>query len=120
MSAVRFSTNLDQEAAHAAAVQAAKSLGFGLAPRKACQFLASRGSLLRSILLPPTRPYCRFLVTVMPECQRAANVILEKNDPWWMGGAAQQMISELFDELVDAIAEAIEATGGSLLQYFEV
>jgi hypothetical protein len=120
MSAVRFLTDLTPDAAHAAAVRAATALGFAVVARNHGQFLAATGSLARSILLPPTRPYCRFLVTVLPDGDRATKVILEQNAPWWMGLAGYQTVCDIFDELIDRTADAIETAGGEVLGQHDV
>jgi hypothetical protein len=116
MAGVAFVTSLTSDAALAAGNAAATALGLQIRHRRPHQFAARQGSLLRSLLLPPHRPYCNFLVTLLQEDDSLSEIVLESNEPWWTGTYGLKAVEDMFDRFVHAVADAIEKAGGRILK----
>jgi hypothetical protein len=116
MAGVAFTTDLDREQAFSAAARAARDAGFTVRHVTERQFEARRGSLAMSWLLPPVTPYCNFLISVLDGEDSLAELVLERNIPWWTGLIGLRGVQKAFDKLIKAALAAIEEAHGKVLK----
>jgi hypothetical protein len=118
MPGIKLLTKLDPPTCLKAAYRAAQDLGFSLTPMGAsCKhFTATKGSALMSMIAGPFAPHCHFEISA--EAYADANeVVLEKNTPWLTtGSVGVSKVKKQADDLMAAIACAIEKEGGSVLE----
>ncbi len=114
MPGIKLLTNLDPKTCLKIAWRTAQDLGYSLSPIEdsSKRFSAAKGNLLISLLAGPLAPRSSFEITV--ESYRDANeVSVETNQPWITSGAiGVSKVRRRADELLDAIAAAIEGEGG--------
>jgi hypothetical protein len=118
MPGFKLLTKLDAQTCLKAAWRTAQDLGYELTPIEDCakRFTATKGSLLLSVLPFGVAPQCVFQIHV--EAYPDGNeLVLEKNEPWLRGGAiAVGKVTRQAEELLGAIACAIEKAGGAVLE----
>jgi hypothetical protein len=107
-------TDLDEDRAIAAALEAARGLGFAVAPVTGREFLARRGSLFKSLLLGPFAPYCKFRVSAVCLEDGASEVVVQRNTPWWTGFTGLRKVDVAALRLAEAVAEALTTAGGNV------
>jgi hypothetical protein len=115
MAGLALATNLDRAKAFSAAAKAAHDHGFAVRHITDRQFQAKRGSVTWSLLLPPTVPYCNFLVSVLEGDDGGTEVVLERNAPWWTGVIGMRGVQASFEQLVESTEKAVAAAGGKVL-----
>jgi len=106
-------TDLDRDRAVSLAIQAAREQGFSIEPVTSREFLARRGSLGKSILLGPFRPYCRFRISALDE-EGGTEVTLQRNTPWWTSYSGVRKVHISAEKLANAIDAALGAAGGQV------
>jgi hypothetical protein len=118
MPGVKLSTQLEPQVCLKLAWRAAQDLGYTLTPIEdgAKRFTATKGSLIANVLAGPLAPQCVFTITA--ESYPDANELsLERNDPWLSSGKiGVSKVKRHADELMSAIASAIENAGGSIIE----
>ena len=121
MPGLKLLTKMEPASCLKLAWRSAQNLGFALTPATplddgAKSFTAEKGSALVSVLAGPFAPHCRFCVSV--EAYADANeVILEKNVPWLTtGSVGVKKVHRQANELMQAIASAIEKDGGTIIE----
>jgi hypothetical protein len=118
MPGIKLLTKLDPPTCLKAAYRAAQDLGFSLTPLSASckRFTATKGNALVSIIVGPFAPHCHFEISA--ESYADANeLVLEKNTPWLTtGSVGVSKVKKQADDLMTAIACAIEKEGGSILE----
>jgi len=80
------------------------------------RFTATKGNVLFAALAGALAPHCNFEITVegYPD---ATEVMLVKNTPWLTTGVSGvAKVTRHADELLQAIARAIEKAGGTILE----
>jgi hypothetical protein len=118
MPGIKLLTKLDSTICLKAAYRAAQDLGFSLTPlgESSKRFTATKGNVLMTMIAGPFAPHCHFEISA--ESYADANeVVLEKNTPWLMAGAAGvSKVKKQAEDLMAAIGRAIEKEGGSVLE----
>src|SRR6266516_548927 len=118
MPGLKLLTRYDPQTCLKAAWRAAQDLGYSLTPPiEDClqRFTATRGSALLSVL-PLLPPQCVFNVSVITYPD-AHEVVEERNEPWLTSGKiGVSKVKKQAEELLNAIACAIEKTGGTVLE----
>jgi hypothetical protein len=118
MPGIKITTKLDPATCLKVAYRAARDLGFSLTPMEAAckRFTATKGSALMSMIVGSFSPHCRFEISA--ESYADGNeVVLEKNTPWLMtGSVGVSKVNKQADDLMAAIACAIEKEGGKILE----
>jgi hypothetical protein len=111
-------TDLDSHKALRSAWRAAQEQGYSLAspgldePR----FEARKGHVVWSMLVGPLAPYLHFKVSV-EKYDNGCEVVLDKTLPWITTGAVGVgRVNRQAEELMDAIAAALEKDGGRVLE----
>jgi hypothetical protein len=118
MPGLKLLTKLESASCLKAAWRAAQDLGFSLTPlAEGCdRFAATKGNFLTSILGGPFAPNCNFDISVQAYAS-GNEVVLEKNAPWVTSGAiGVNKVNRQAEELMSAIASAIEKDGGTVLE----
>src|SRR5260370_40940902 len=97
--------------------RAAQDRGYALTPLGECakRFTATKGNILIGVLAGALAPRCVFEIAA--EAYPDANeLVLEMNSPWLSGGiGGGRKVRRQADELMQAIACAIEKEGGIVL-----
>ena len=118
MSGLKLLTKLDPQTCLKVAWRTAQDLGFSLPPLEECskRFTATKGNALMSVIAGAFAPHCVFDISVTAYTD-ANEVVLEKNKPWLLSGAVGvSKVNRQADELMRAIACAIEKEGGTILE----
>jgi hypothetical protein len=118
MAGLKLLTKLDPQTCLKLAWRTAQDMGFSLTPLQdgSPSFTATRGNLLTNLLAGPFAPRCSFEISAKAYSD-ANEVILEKNTPWLTSGAVGvSKVNRQADELISAIASAIEKEGGTILE----
>src|ERR1700682_5250016 len=110
-----ITTDLDSVRAIDAARQAATDLAFAIQPVTEREFVACRESLRRSLLLGPFVAYCRFCLSVIDYDDGQADVILQRNFPWWAGFSGVGKVRAWALRLSRLIESRILGCGGKVL-----
>ncbi len=115
---LKLLTKMDAQLCLKLAWRTAQDLGYSLTPLGDCakRFTASKGNILIGVLAGALAPHCVFEIAV--ETYPDANeLILEMNTPWITTGAAGiRKVRRQADELLQAIACAIEKEGATVLE----
>lgn len=107
-------TDLDEDRAIAAALDAAQRLAFAIQPVTGREFVARRGSLFKSWLLGPFAPYCKFRVSAVALEDGASEVVVQRNSPWWTSYTGLRKVDAAALRLAEAVAKALTAAGGNV------
>ena len=116
MPGTKLLTRHDPRSCLRVAWRAAQDLGYSLTAidDSSKSFTATKGNAVVGLLAGPLAPHCRFEITVEPYSD-ANEVILVRNAPWLTSGSVGvNRIKARADELIDAIARAIERDGGAI------
>jgi hypothetical protein len=119
MAGLKLRTKLESAKCLKVAWRTAQDLGYSLTPIDdgSKSFTATKGSLLTSMLAGSLlAPYCYFQIstTIYADFNE---VVLEKNKPWLTSGAVGVgRVNRQAEDLIGAIAGAIEKEGGSILE----
>ena len=118
MPGIKLLTKLDPPTCLKAAHRAAQDLGFSLTAidGSSKRFTATKGNVLVSMIAGPFAPHCHFEVSA--ECYADANeVVLEMNPPRLMtGSVGVSKVKKQAEDLMAAIATAIEKEGGAIVE----
>jgi hypothetical protein len=121
MPGMKLLTPFDPHMCLRAAWRAAQDLGYSLTPAiEHCtsRFKATKGSAILSVL-PLMPPQCVFEVSVVTYPD-GNEVIVERNEPWLTSGKiGVGRVKRQAEELANAIACAIEKTGGKIQEQKE-
>ena len=116
MPGIKLLTNLEPVKCLKAAWRTAQDMGYSISPieETSKRFSANKGNLFMNLIAGPLAPRSSFEITV--ESYRSANEIsIETNQPWFTSGAiGVSKVRKRADELLDAIAKAIEDEGGAI------
>lgn len=117
MAGLKLLTTLDAPMCLKLAWRAAQDHGFSLPPLEECakRFSATKGNSLISMIAGPfaTTP-CNFQISI-EQYGSTNEVVLEKNSPWLTSGAAGvAKVNRQAEDLMNAIACAIEKAGGAI------
>ncbi len=119
MAGLKLLTKFDAQTCLKVAWRKAQDRGYRLPPLEECakRFTATKGSALVSMIAGPfAATPCVFQISV-EEYGDANEVVLEKNKPWLVSGAAGvSKVNQQAEELMSAIACAIEKEGGTILE----
>jgi hypothetical protein len=118
MPGLKLLTKLEPQTCLRLAWRAAQDLGFSLQPLEdgATRFTATKGSALMSVIAGPFAPQCVFEISAAAYAD-ANEVVLEKNEPWLISGAAGvSKVKRQAEDLMHAIGCAIEKVGGAVLE----
>lgn len=118
MPGTKLLTRLDGQACLKAAWRAAQDLGFSLTPlgAGAMQFTATKGNAILGLVAGALVPYCNFQVSVHSYSD-GNEIVLERNNPWLTSGAAGvAKVNRQAEDLLSAIASAIEKEGGAIVE----
>ena len=118
MPGFKLLTNLDAATCLKTAWRIAQDLGYALTPidEGSKRFKATKGNALLGVLAGPFKPQCAFQIAVetYPD---GVELILERNQPWLSGGAiAVNKVARQAEELLNAIAAAVEKAGGAVVE----
>jgi hypothetical protein len=114
---LKLLTSMDPQLCLKLAWRTAQDRGYALKPLDACakRFTASKGNKLLGMLAGALAPHCVFEIAV--EAYPDANeLVLEMNTPWVSGAAGIRKVRRQADELLQAIACAIEKEGATILE----
>ena len=113
MAGIKLLTKLDPQTCLKIAWRMAQDLGFSLTPldESARRFSATKGSILAGPFAPP----CHFEISVASYSD-ANEIILEKNNPWLTGAIGVGKVNRQAEDLISAIAAAIEKEGSTTLE----
>jgi hypothetical protein len=115
---LKLLTNMDPQLCIKLAWRTAQDRGYALPPLDDCarRFTASKGNgLLGMLLAGALAPHCVFEIAV--EAYPDANeLVLQMNSPWVSGAAGIRKVKRQADELLQAIACAIEKEGAKVLE----
>lgn len=114
MQGITITTNLAANQTIDLARQAAAEMTFGIQPVTPDEFVASMGSLGRSVLLGPFVAYCRFRISVVEFDNAEVDLILQRNFPWWAGFSGVAKARGWAVKLAMLIARRIEEQGGKV------
>ncbi len=115
MPGFKLLTHHDPQTCLKVAWRTAQDMGYSLTPIEDCskRFTATKGNALLS-MLPLMSPQCVFYV-VVESYPDANEVVVERNEPWLASGAiGVSRVKRAAEELVGAIACAIEKAGGTI------
>ena len=118
MAGIKLLTKLDPKTCIKVAFRAEQDLGFTLTPYHECalNFTASKGSLLKSVFAGALSPHCVFQISASAYSD-ANELVLERNQPWILtGSSGNAKVKQQADDLMQAIACAIEKEGASILE----
>jgi hypothetical protein len=118
MPGFKLLTKLDPQTCLKVAWRAAQDRGFSLTPisDSATRFTATKGNVLISMIAGPFAPHCVFQISAQAYAD-ANEVVLEQNKPWLTTGAVGvSKVNQQAEELMLAIAGAIEKEGGTILE----
>lgn len=118
MAGLKLVTGLDAHTSLRSAWRAAQEQGYTLTSLglDVPKFEARKGHVFWSMLVGPLAPHCKFLVSVESYAS-GTEVVLEKTLPWVTSGAVGvSRVNRQAEELMDAIARAIETDGGQVLE----
>ncbi|MBI3823814.1 MAG: hypothetical protein HY289_14185 [Planctomycetes bacterium] len=118
MAGLKLLTKFDPQICLKTAWRTAQDFGYSLTPIGDCakSFTATKGSALLGVLAGPFAPQCIFEISVGAYSD-ANEVALTRNTPWLMSGAAGvRKVNQRAEELMHAIACAIEKEGGTILE----
>jgi len=118
MAGIKLLTKLEPQTCLKVAWRTAQDLGFSLTPIEAnsTRFTATKGSALLGFIAGALAPHCNFEVSVASYSD-GNEVVLENNSPWLTSGSAGvAKINQQAEDLIRAIAAAIEKEGGTILQ----
>jgi hypothetical protein len=119
MAGLKLLTKLDPQTCLKLAWRVAQDQGFSLTPIEDCskRFTATKGSALVSVLAGWfAAQHCVFDISVAGYGD-ANEVVLEKNKPWLTSGAVGvSKVNRHAEELMAAIACAIEKNGGTIIE----
>ena len=116
MPGMKLLTKLDPQTCLKAAWRAAQDLGYRLTPLEDCskRFTATKGNVVVGLITGPIAPYCCFEISAASYSD-ANELVLEKNNPWFTSGAiGVAKVHRQAEELLNAIACAIEKEGGTI------
>ena len=116
MPGLKLLTKLEAPTCLKIAWRTAQDLGFSLTPIDdgSRRFTATKGSAVLSALAGPLAPHChfQFVAEAYPD---ANELVLEKNKPWLTSGSiGVGKVNRQAEELMQAIACAIEKAGGEV------
>jgi hypothetical protein len=114
---LKLLTNMDPQLCLKLAWRTAQDRGYALTPLGECakRFTASKGNILIGVLAGAFAPHCVFQIGV--EAYPDANeLILEMNSPWISGAVGLRKVRSQAEELMQAIACAIEKEGAAILE----
>ena len=122
MAGMKLLTKTDAQLCLKLAFRAAQDLGFSVTPIEdtSKRFTATKGSALLSAVAGPFAPHCDFQISVeiYPDMNE---IIFEMNKPWLTSGAVGvRKVKDQGEELVRAIASAIEKNGGAIMERKEI
>jgi len=115
MPGFKLLTPFDPQICLKVAWRTAQDLGYSLTPLEDCskRFTASKGSVLLSVV-PLMPPKCVFHVSVAAYPD-ANELVVERNEPWLTSGKiGVSRVKRQAEDLVSAIACAIEKAGGTI------
>jgi hypothetical protein len=114
---LKLLTNMDPQLCLKLAWRTAQDIGYSLTPLGECstRFTASKGNSLIGVLAGALAPHCVFEVAVATYPD-ANELILEMNTPYLSGAAGVRKVRRQADELLQAVACAIEKEGASVLE----
>ena len=118
MAGFKLLTKLDPKTCLKVAFRAAQDLGFTLTPYHECSlhFTASKGSLLKSVFAGALAPHCVFEISASAYSD-ANELVLQRNEPWLIAGSAgNAKVKQQAEDMIAAIACAIEKEGGAILE----
>jgi hypothetical protein len=118
MAGLKLLTKFDAQTCLKIAWRTAQEMGFSLTPldESSRRFTASKGNIFTSILGGPFAPNCNFKISV-EDYPSANEVVLEKQTAWLFSGAiGVGKVNRQAEELLSAIASAIEKEGGNILE----
>lgn len=116
MPGFKLLTQHDPQVCLKVAWRTAQDMGYSLTPIEDCskRFTATKGNALLS-MLPLAAPQCVFHV-VVESYPDANELIVERNEPWLASGKlGVSRVKRAAEELVAAIACAIEKAGGTIV-----
>jgi hypothetical protein len=111
-----ITTDLDGGKALAAARQAAVELAFAIEPVTEREFVAGKGSLGRSLLFGPFVLYCRFRISVIEFDNGEADLVVQRNFPWWAGMTGVGKVRAWMLRLVRLVESRLLSAGGKVLR----
>ncbi len=118
MPGIKLLTKLDAPTCLKLAWRAAQDSSYSLTPLESGtkRFTATKGNAVLGLLAGALAPHCVFQVSA-ESYSDATEVAIEKNKPWLSGGAVGvSKVNRQAEELLTAIARAIEREGGAILE----
>jgi hypothetical protein len=114
---LKLLTNMDPQLCLKLAWRTAQDRGYSLTPLGdgARSFTASKGNKLLGVLAGALAPHCVFEIAA--EAYPDANeLVLQMSTPWVSGTAGIRKVRRQADELLQAIANAVEKEGATVLE----
>ncbi|MBI1831381.1 MAG: hypothetical protein HYR84_08025 [Planctomycetes bacterium] len=118
MAGLKLLTKLEPQTCLKLAWRTAQDLGFTLTPidDSSKRFSATKGSAVWGFIAGALSPHCAFEISVAAYGD-ANEVVLEKNTSWLTSGTiGVAKVNQQADDLMRAIAAAIEKEGGTIME----